>query len=256
MHDKTVTIIGMGEIGTAIYDNIARQNIQVSGVDANQKRILELQQKGYNVTQEIPESDVYILAVYTTDQVIDVIKKIYSKKPLISIEATVDPSRIEEIKKICTSKECDLVIFPHRFNPNDPEHCVFNLHRVLGADDQKALQRASAFYEPFIKKELLTAVSLKIAALSKILENTHRFLEIAIAQTYKESCDRVGIDFNELRKAANTKWNIDIKEARDGIKGKCLSKDANILSEFFKDNQLLKLALQLNDVYVKKETKN
>ena len=251
MPDERICIIGMGEIGTAIYDEIAAKKQNVFGVDANEERIKELQQKGYAVGKQIPESDVYIIAVYTTDQAINVIKNINAKKPLISVESTINPVRVDDIKKLCDEKQFELVIFPHRFNPHDAEHRVFNLQRVLGADNEMPKERALKFYAQLMKTELITIVPLKIAALSKVLENTHRFTEIAIAQTYKESCDKLGIDFEQLRKAANTKWNINIKEARDGIKGKCLPKDTEILAEFF-DNSLLRELIKNNKEYLSK----
>ncbi|MBI4141429.1 NAD-binding protein [Candidatus Woesearchaeota archaeon] len=248
MPDETITIIGLGEIGTAIYDDISCKGKKVFGVDVNEERVKELREKGYNAGKEIPESDVYIIAVYMTEQVIEVLNKISTTNALISIESTINPAKINEIKKICSQKG-DIVIFPHRFNPNDAKHRVFNLNRVLGADDERAKERALKFYTQFMPMELITTTTLQIAALSKLLENTHRFAEIAIAQNYKESCDRLGIDFEHLRKTANTKWNIDIKEARDGIKGKCLPKDTEILANFF-GNEILKMLIEHNKEYI------
>ena len=254
MPEEKICVIGMGEIGTAIYEDIAKTK-KIIGVDVSEQRINELRQKGYNVSAEIPQSDLYITAVYTTDQVIDVLNKISpANKPLVSIESTIHPARIKEIKQIAAQKGFDMVVFPHRFNPNDAEHRVFNLKRILGADDEQSKKRALEFYTQFMPAELITSVSMQIAALSKILENTHRFVEIAVAQSYKESCDKLGVDFETLQKAANTKWNINVKEARDGIKGKCLPKDVEMLAEFF-DNELLKQLIQLNKEYCRKHTK-
>lgn len=254
MPEEKICVIGMGEIGTAIYEDIAKRK-KIIGVDVSEQRINELRQKGYNVSAEIPQSDLYIIVVYTTNQVIDVLNKISpANKPLVSIESTIHPARIKEIQHIAAKKGFDLVVFPHRFNPNDTEHRVFNLHRILGADDEQAKKRALEFYTQFMPAKLITLVSMQIAAISKVLENTHRFVEIAVAQSYKESCDKTGVDFETLRNAANTKWNIDVKEARDGIKGKCLPKDVEMLAEFF-DNKVLKLLIEMNKTYTEKYAK-
>ena len=47
---------------------------------------------------------------------------------------------------------------------------------------------------------------------------------------------------------ANTKWNINIKEARDGIKGKCLPKDAKLVQDEF-NMALMDQALALDEYY-------
>jgi UDP-N-acetyl-D-mannosaminuronate dehydrogenase len=38
-------------------------------------------------------------------------------------------------------------------------------------------------------------------------------------------CSRIGMDFEELRAAMNTKWNVDLPQAREGIGRHCLPKD-------------------------------
>src|SRR2546427_3687292 len=38
-------------------------------------------------------------------------------------------------------------------------------------------------------------------------------------------CDENRLDFEELRRGMNTKWNVEVLEARDGIGGTCLPKD-------------------------------
>ncbi|OGD93047.1 hypothetical protein A2697_01935 [Candidatus Curtissbacteria bacterium RIFCSPHIGHO2_01_FULL_41_44] len=64
-------------------------------------------------------------------------------------------------------------------------------------------------------------------------------------------CDAKKIDFAKLREAANSKWNINIKEARKGINGKCLSKDTLIIDEFFRNNKFIKMAIKIDKQYKK-----
>ena len=93
---------------------------------------------------------------------------------------------------------------------------------------------------------------IEIVELAKPLENAYRFAEIAIAEELKMLCDEKGIDFNRLREAANTKWNINIKEARGGINGKCLPKDTQAINEFFGNNKMFSASIDINREYVKK----
>jgi UDP-N-acetyl-D-mannosaminuronic acid dehydrogenase len=59
--------------------------------------------------------------------------------------------------------------------------------------------------------------SIDAAELTKIIENAHRYLQIAFAEELYLYCKVEGIIFKELRDSLNTKWNVDILEPRDGI---------------------------------------
>jgi UDP-N-acetyl-D-mannosaminuronic acid dehydrogenase len=255
-----ITIIGIGEIGGAVLKEIARLKGKESvfGVDINDSLLEQFKQEGYNVGKEIPKSKVYIIGVYLTEQVFDVLSKIdCSEKPIVSIESTLKPGTAEKIIewKKANGKDFKLVVFPHRFNPNDSEHHVFNLHRIIGAEDKETLDEAIEFFSTMMNPEFIHPVSLKVSELSKPVENTYRFMEISIAEQLKEMCEAKGIDFEELRKAASTKWNINIYEARDGIGGKCLPKDTQIINEYYPENELFKAGFAFNEKYRQKHAK-
>ena len=66
---------------------------------------------------------------------------------------------------------------------------------------------------------------IEIAELTKIIENAHRYLQIAFAEDLYLYCQANNINFAELRDSLNTKWNVNILEPREGIGGHCLPKD-------------------------------
>ena len=259
---KKIVSIGLGEIGSATLGEMIRITelkklpFEFSGVDINEDTLNNLKKKypKVNFSKEIPIANYYIISVYTTEQVESVLNKINKEnKPLVIIESTIFPKTVEYLRSLWSkNKDFNLALFPHRFNPNDPEHFVFNLHRIIGAVDDESLEKALDFYTNFIPKKLVTTVPFEIAALSKVAENAYRFIEIAISEEWRLECVRLGIDFNELRKAMNTKWNIELKEARDGIGGKCLPKDVTLLNEFFTNNKIIKSAIDINEDYKKK----
>jgi UDP-N-acetyl-D-mannosaminuronic acid dehydrogenase len=41
----------------------------------------------------------------------------------------------------------------------------------------------------------------------KIVENAYRYVQIAFAEELRMICEALGLDFNEVRMACNTKWN-------------------------------------------------
>src|SRR5919198_667522 len=68
---------------------------------------------------------------------------------------------------------------------------------------------------------------IEVAEMTKIIENAHRYLQIAFAEDLYLYCQANNINFSELRDALNTKWNVNILEPREGIGGHCLQQDTN-----------------------------
>jgi len=64
-------------------------------------------------------------------------------------------------------------------------------------------------------------------------------------------CETLGLDFNKVREACNTKWNVEILEAREGIGGHCLPKDIRYLSSLTIHNRLLEGAIKADEQYRK-----
>jgi UDP-N-acetyl-D-mannosaminuronic acid dehydrogenase len=71
-------------------------------------------------------------------------------------------------------------------------------------------------------------LEVEIAELTKIIENAHRYLQIAFAEDLYLYCQANGLHFSELRDSLNTKWNVNILEPREGIGGHCLPKDTKM----------------------------
>jgi len=241
-----ICVIGLGEVGMEVFKEINKKQRDVVGVDIDNEKINKLSSEGFNVAVNIPKSEIYIIATYTTEQVLDALSRIdKSNSPLIIIESTVLPGTY---KKIVNENEYDIVYFPHRLNPNDKDHHVFNLDRVMGGN-ARSLARALNFYKEFMDINLIYTTNYELAELVKPFENAYRFMEIALAEELKMLCTENSIDFNELRRLCNTKWNIDIKEAREGIGRKCLPKDIGLCDEYFRRNKIFKRAMEIDSEY-------
>jgi UDP-N-acetyl-D-mannosaminuronic acid dehydrogenase len=96
-------------------------------------------------------------------------------------------------------------------------------------------EKSKHFYGKLLGIPVFPVSSPDIAELTKIVENSYRYVEIAFAEELKIICDKINVDFNELRTAINTKWNINILEAQQGIGGHCLPKDSQMLLDISKD---------------------
>jgi UDP-N-acetyl-D-mannosaminuronate dehydrogenase len=94
--------------------------------------------------------------------------------------------------------------------------------------------------------------TIEIAEITKIVENAHRYLQIAFAEELYLYCQENSMSFSELRDALNTKWNVNILEPREGIGGHCLPKDTKMFLQSSKSkNKILSAAMQADTEYRK-----
>ena len=94
---------------------------------------------------------------------------------------------------------------------------------------------------------------IEIAETTKIVENAHRYLQIAFAEDLYLYCQANNISFPELRDALNTKWNVDVLEPREGIGGHCLPKDTRMFlqSSARRKSKILAAAIEVDEDYKK-----
>jgi UDP-N-acetyl-D-mannosaminuronic acid dehydrogenase len=92
---------------------------------------------------------------------------------------------------------------------------------------------------------------IEIAEVTKIIENAHRYLQIAFAEDLYLYCQANNINFSELRDALNTKWNVNILEPREGIGGHCLPKDTKMFLQSSKTikSKILTAAVEVDQDY-------
>jgi len=248
-----VAIVGYGAVGKEIEKEMLKKGIDdIYTIDkditknANFKSVSEFTRL-VGPTSAIG-ADVYIICVWSQEQVLDVVKETKLRnKPLISIETTCVPGTYQKVKEI-VKERANVVVFPERWNPNDMNHGIFNQPRVMGGD----YEAGRKFYLRYMLWEnIIIADKPELAELCKIVENAYRYVTIAIAEELKML---IGENYDELRRLCNSKWNIELKEARDGIDGACLPKDFKLFNEIFPKNTLLfKFAHIVNEEYVRRK---
>jgi UDP-N-acetyl-D-mannosaminuronate dehydrogenase len=239
---ERVCVIGLGTVGYPSAQNIHQKGFPVSGVD-----IRPLNIKEFPVSTIIPPSDIYVVCV-DTKSVEDVCGKI-GKGSLVIIESTIP---VGLSRKLAQKYSLKMAHCPHRYWPEDPAHHGVQQMRVLGAVDMDALNKAEAFYKR-LGVPLHIVSNIEVAELAKLTENTYRFVEIAFAEELRLVADELNVPFEALREAVNTKWNIKILEARDGINGTCLPKDRGIFESLTSNDKhfLVEGAAKADAVYKK-----
>lgn len=253
-----VCVLGLGVIGFPTALHISKF-YDVEGYDINPKAVEKANKTGlYSTYEKIPYADLYVIAVTTSlnkddtpdmSNIYDVCNKISKINPesLICIESTISLGTSKKISEKFSLK--NIVHCPHRYWSGDTINYGVVQTRVFGALNDVSYKMGKAFYEKQ-KIPILEVSSIEIAEMCKVAENAYRFVQIAFAEELKTICDELGLPFEELREACNTKWNIEILEARDGIGGHCLPKDTRYLRSVLK-SPLLNGAIKADETYKK-----
>jgi UDP-N-acetyl-D-mannosaminuronic acid dehydrogenase len=236
-------VIGLGEIGFSNAEYMTNRGLGVDGFDINEKmtkRALQEQVIKKSVSN-FRDYDFYIICVSThnpLDVLVPDLNALYEtayrlasegkRGALVGIDSTITMGTANKIKEILNHR-LHVAHVPHRYYKNEKKDHGVNQLRILAGCEPCCSGLAKFFYDELLDIPVHVVSSVGVAEFSKVVENAYRFVEIAFAEELKMMCDKLGIDFLELRNAVNTKWNIKILEAREGIGGHCLPKDSQML---------------------------
>lgn len=270
--DLRILLIGLGEIGYSNAQYLAQNGVIADGHDINMNTV----QKAIDakVINRQPTTfsgyDYYLICVSTHnpqnmytpcfDGLLEVAKRLANEGKegaLVSIESTIPKGMT---KKICNilSHKLHVAHVPHRYYAPEKDTHGVNQLRVLAGCEPCCTKKAQNLYNNILGVPTNVVTSPEIAELTKIIENTHRYIEIAFAEELKIFCDYTELNFEELRKAINSKWNENILEARQGIGGHCLPKDSKMYLEQLKTilpNPTIQAAIQ-SDTQYRRHLKN
>lgn len=255
---QKVCVLGLGVVGYPTADYINKRGFQVCGYD-----ILAINSDNFFTTTDwakIPrDTEVYIITVSTGSKggkpdltnLNNVCRKIANTNPdaLVCMESTVLPGTCRYL-----AKEFGLVNFvhvPHRYWSRNIEKYGIKTLRIFAALNKASFANGLNFYRR-LEIPLHIVPRIEIAEICKIAENTNTFVRIAFVESLRIICEDLGLDFNAVRDACNTKWNVDLLEARDGIGGYCLPKDIRYLLHLSNSDPLLLGAIQTDANYKKR----
>jgi UDP-N-acetyl-D-mannosaminuronic acid dehydrogenase len=260
-------IIGLGQLGLPAAKYVKENGFETYGYDAS-KEALERAERtaGIKRAYDFMDFDVYIIYISThasEDTFSPKIEGVLSIADRVSKEATKDGAfvSLESTVPNGTSRKVfellnhrlHVVHPPHRWYALEEKEHGVNQLRVIGGVSDCCLRAGMWFYNGskdnyavswkhdidsniFTPHRSLgipmhTVSNVEIAETTKVVENAHRYLQIAFAEELYLYCQENNMSFPELRDALNTKWNVDILEPREGIGGHCLPKDTKMFLE-------------------------
>ncbi|GMV91418.1 MAG: UDP-N-acetyl-D-mannosamine dehydrogenase [Candidatus Hydrogenedentota bacterium] len=283
---KRICVMGLGYIGLPTASVLATNGYQVLGVDVG-ARIVETVNAG-NIHIEEPglhtvvraaigsgnlraslepeKADVFFLAVptpLTADKKADMsyvcqaterIVPFLEKGNLVILESTSPPGTCRDMLKpileksgLEVGKDIYLAHCPERVLPGKILKELIENDRVVGGFDTLSAQLARDIYASFVEGEIfLTDVTT--AEMVKVIENTFRDVNIALANEVALLCESLGIDFGDVARLANRHPRVNVHTAGPGVGGHCISVDPWFLVEQFPDTaKIVHLARQRND---------
>ncbi len=281
LKNEKVVIIGLGQLGLPVAKYVKDHGFDTYGYDINQKT-MQSAEANYGIKQatNFGDFDVLIICVSThrpddmftpqVDGLMSVVEKISREAKtgaLISVESTIPKGTSKKVfEKV--DHRLHVVHAPHRWYALEEEIHGVNQLRIVGGVSNCCLQHGLNFYdgreviaqtEGTVTKEEIKSLSIpmhpvssvEVAELTKIVENAHRYLQIAFAEELYLYCKSNSISFSELRESLNTKWNVEVLEPRDGIGGHCLPKDTKMFinSSNSIKSKILQAAMEIDDDY-------
>jgi UDP-N-acetyl-D-mannosaminuronic acid dehydrogenase len=211
--------------------------------------------------------------------IIDKISKEAKNGALVSIESTIPKGTSKKVFEMLNHR-LHVAHAPHRWYALEEQEHGVNQVRVIGGVCDCCLKIAMYFYDGRSENNMNNSSSsssssnttttnekrskakslgipmhpvsdIEIAELAKIVENAHRYLQIAFAEDLYIYCQANNISFPELRDAVNTKWNVHILEPREGIGGHCLPKDTKMFLQSSKSikSKILQAAIEVDQDY-------
>ena len=262
-HTNTKTlVIGLGEIGYHNCEYMTQQGLIVDGYDINEEAVQNALNAGIIRKEAInfKDYDNYVISVSThnpqnmgmpsLDGFFEVVQKLAlegKENALVVTESTITKGVSNRVYNLLKHR-LHVAHAPHRFYAGEKDLHGIKQKRVLGGCEVCCTTKALHFYRDLLGIPMQAVTDIEIAELSKVIENTYRMIQIAFAEELKMFCDSENIDFEVLRDAVNSKWNINILEARDGIKGHCLPKDSQMYIRLVKDVVPLSIAYSAKSV--------
>ena len=241
-----IGIIGLGYVGLPLavefgkqystigYDvNHQRVKALINGVDSTkettEKELLSASQLEYTTdADDLKNVNIYIVTVPTPIDssknpdltpvrlATKLVAKYLKPEDIVIYESTVYPGATEEvcipilesISGLKFNKDFYCGYSPERINPGDKERRLTTIMKITSGSTPASEKIIDDLYQSIITAGTHKASSIKVAEAAKVIENVQRDTNIALMNELALIFNRVGIDTEEVLKAAGTKWNF------------------------------------------------
>ena len=287
----SVVVFGQGYVGLPLALAAVKSGFRVTGLDNNAERVFQitegispveditneqlstaLKSGNFRVTTDPTfDSDVKVICICVPtpldsdhkpdltalDKAVTTAGKSLKPGMLVIVESTISPGTTRNMLLpilIKTSglseKEFHLAYSPERIDPLNKEWNIKNTPKLVAGLTDQAAKLAQEFYSKFID-QVVICPTVEVAETAKLLENSYRLVNISFINEISMFCQKIGVDINEVVKAASTKpYGFMPFYPSVGVGGHCIPVDPIYLSEAAKSagaaSRFIDLADEIN----------
>jgi len=283
---KKICILGLGYIGLPTAAMFASHGFDIIGVDPNESIVENLNQ-GKIIIEEpyldtmvksavasgklravkTPEkADVFIIAVPTPiykDHTADLsyvvsaaesIVPVLSEGNIVILESTSPPGTVMNVLVPILEKsglKCGEQLLvahsPERVLPGKILIELVENNRIIGGINRESAEAVRDLYRAFVRGDIYLTDSTT-AEMCKLMENTYRDVNIALANELAKICENAGINAWEVIELANKHPRVNILSPGPGVGGHCIAVDPWFIVEKFPDlANIIELSRRTND---------
>ena len=286
MDKKKICVLGLGYIGLPTAAMFATHGHNVVGVDIRQDVVDALNHA--RITIEEPyldilvqaavksenlvgslhpeEADVFIIAVPTPigeDKTADLtyveraaksIVPYVKKGDIVVLESTSPPGTVRDVlcpilaeTNLEVGKEIYVGHSPERVLPGHILMELVNNNRIVGGISRESAEKIRDIYKIFVNGEIYVTDETT-AEMCKVMENTFRDVNIALANELARICENSGIDAWEVIRLCNMHPRVNIHSPGPGVGGHCLAVDPWFVVEKNPETaKMIRLSRDTND---------
>ena len=174
------------------------------------------------------------------------IKKYLNPKNLLIIRSSIYPGTCLKIEKLLGKKFQNISYCPERVVQGKSILELPKLPQIISGISKKSIKQSKKLFKIICKEVIIT--SILEAELIKLFSNAWRYINFSISNEFFTICDKLGINFNELRNNMVDGYERNKNIPKAGFAaGPCLYKDTAQLNAFLKDSFTLgKAATKIN----------
>jgi len=267
----TVGVVGLGYVGLPLAVAFAESGAAVVGVDADARRVASIaagrsfiedvpsatlaslvgaeRLTASEDVERLKDADAVVICVPTPlgkskepdisyiVSAADAVAGMARGGQLVVLESTTYPGTTQEVllprfeaRGFEAGRDVFLAFSPERIDPGNREHTLRTIPKVVGGLTPACTTLAAALYGR-ITPTVVPVSGPATAEMVKLLENTFRSVNIALANEFAIMCRRLGVSVWEVIRAASTKpFGFMPFYPGPGLGGHCLPSDPYYLS--------------------------
>jgi UDP-N-acetyl-D-mannosaminuronic acid dehydrogenase len=280
---STVCVHGLGYIGLPTAAVLAEAGHDVFGYDVDTELLDALEASetridepglddviesvlagSLSVTEEVVPAEYHLICVPTpleddhadlaaVEAAGETVATVLRAEDTVILESTVPPRTTGEVLAPVLERsglrvgEFSLAYSPETVLPGNVLAELRENDRAIGGVDERSVASAVALYESFVEGDLRTSTDPTLAEFVKLLQNTYRDVNIALANEVAMIAHDYGLNAREAIGLANHHPRVNIHQPGPGVGGHCIPIDPLFLGQDSDRLDLIERARAIND---------